>query len=84
MFLLKYAVLNFYECNVQLLLIVICFLGQMTDLYIDKCKFEGRSVVGKIPMLLTLLSEAEIDYILDFFDVPPLTVSTMCVHEGMM
>ena len=54
----------------------------MTDLYIDKCKFQGRDVVGKVPVLLAMLSDsADIDYILDFFEVPPLTVSTMCVFN---
>ena len=41
----------------------------ITDLYIDKFKFKGMNVKSKVPMLLEVLDNYELDTLIDFFEV---------------
>nr|CAD7425399.1 unnamed protein product [Timema monikensis] len=42
--------------------------GMITDMYIDKHKFKGANVKGKVPQLLEVLDKYELKKLLDFFD----------------
>ena len=39
----------------------------ITDLFIDKFKFKGQNVKGKVPQLLEVLDNYELQTLLDFF-----------------
>jgi Bardet-Biedl syndrome 7 protein len=40
----------------------------ITDLYIDRHKFKGINVKGKIPQLLEVLDKYDLQNLLNFFD----------------
>nr|CAD7202429.1 unnamed protein product [Timema douglasi] len=42
--------------------------GMITDMYIDKHKFKGANVKGKVPQLLEVLDKYELNKLLNFFD----------------
>lgn len=42
--------------------------GMITDLYIDKFKFKGQNVKGKVPALLEILDSYELGNLVNFFD----------------
>ena len=42
-------------------------LGMITDLYIDKYKFKGQNVKGKVPTLLEVLDNYDLQTLIDFF-----------------
>lgn len=42
--------------------------GMITDLYIDKFKFKGQNVKGKVPALLEVLDNYELDGLIAFFE----------------
>jgi len=42
--------------------------GMITDLYIDKFKFKGQNVKGRVPALLEVLDNYELDTLVNFFD----------------
>ena len=39
----------------------------ITDLYIDKYKFKGQNVKGKVPALLEVLDNYDLQTLIDFF-----------------
>ncbi|ELU07577.1 hypothetical protein CAPTEDRAFT_117810 [Capitella teleta] len=41
--------------------------GMITDLYIDKFKFKGQNVKGRVPMLLEVLDDYDLNNLVDFF-----------------
>ena len=41
--------------------------GMVTDLYIDKYKFRGQNVKSKVPMLLSVLDNYDLQNLIDFF-----------------
>ena len=41
--------------------------GMVTDLYIDKYKFRGQNVKSKVPMLLSVLDNYDLQNLTDFF-----------------
>ncbi|XP_063692711.1 Bardet-Biedl syndrome 7 protein homolog [Bolinopsis microptera] len=43
--------------------------GMITDLYIDKFKFKGLNVKSKVPMLLEVLDNYELETLVDFFEI---------------
>lgn len=43
--------------------------GMITDLYIDKFKFKGLNVKSKVPMLLEVLDNYELESLVDFFEI---------------
>lgn len=45
--------------------------GLITDLYVDKHKFKGRSVQHRIPQLMTLLERYNYDEVVAYFDERP-------------
>ncbi|KAK2563629.1 Bardet-Biedl syndrome 7 protein [Acropora cervicornis] len=42
--------------------------GMITDLYIDKFKFKGMNVKSKVPILLEVLDNYDLQNLVDFFD----------------
>ncbi|EDO41699.1 predicted protein, partial [Nematostella vectensis] len=42
--------------------------GMITDLYIDKFKFKGMNVKSKVPMLLEVLDNYDVQNLVDFFE----------------
>eukprot|EP00118_Oscarella_pearsei_P011995 m.84946 g.84946 ORF g.84946 m.84946 type:complete len:230 (+) comp36418_c0_seq15:2058-2747(+) len=42
--------------------------GMITDLYIDKFKFKGINVKGKVPQLMSVLEEYDFESLVEFFD----------------
>ncbi|KAJ9601052.1 hypothetical protein L9F63_000787 [Diploptera punctata] len=42
--------------------------GMITDLYIDRHKFKGVNVKGKVPQLLEILDKYDLDNLLNFFE----------------
>jgi hypothetical protein len=42
--------------------------GMITDLYIDRHKFKGINVKGKIPQLLEVLDKYDLQNLLNFFE----------------
>ena len=42
--------------------------GMITDLYIDKFKFKGQNVKGKVPALLEVLDNYELEGLITFFE----------------
>jgi Bardet-Biedl syndrome 7 protein len=44
----------------------------ITDLYIDRHKFKGINVKGKIPQLLEVLDKYDLQTLLNFFDQHPV------------
>ena len=43
--------------------------GMITDLYIDKFKFKGMNVKSKVPQLLEVLDNYELESLVDFFEM---------------
>ena len=43
--------------------------GMITDLYIDKFKFKGQNVRGKVPALLEILDNYDFNILCQFFEV---------------
>ena len=43
--------------------------GMITDLYIDKVKFKGQNVRGKVPALLEILDNYDFNTLCQFFEV---------------
>ena len=41
--------------------------GMITDLYIDKYKFKGQNVKAKVPALLEVLDNYDLQTLIDFF-----------------
>ncbi|XP_043917464.1 Bardet-Biedl syndrome 7 protein [Protopterus annectens] len=44
--------------------------GMITDLFIDKFKFKGTNVKTKVPLLLEILDNYELNALISFFDSP--------------
>ena len=44
--------------------------GMITDLFIDKFKFKGQNVKGKVPSLLEVLDNYDLQSLIDFFQQP--------------
>ena len=42
--------------------------GMITDLFIDKFKFKGTNVKSKVPQLLEVLDNYELDNLIGFFE----------------
>lgn len=42
--------------------------GMITDLYIDKFKFKGVNVKGKVPALLEILDNYDLQTLVEFFN----------------
>lgn len=42
--------------------------GMITDLYIDKFKFKGHNVKGKVPALLEVLDNYDLQSLVQFFE----------------
>jgi Bardet-Biedl syndrome 7 protein len=40
----------------------------ITDLYIDKFKFQGLNVKAKVPSLMSVLEDYDLDRLLEFFE----------------
>ncbi len=45
----------------------ILFVGMITDLFIDKFKFKGQNVKSKVPMLLEVLDNYDLQNLIEFF-----------------
>lgn len=46
------------------------FAGMITDLYIDKHKYNGINVKSKVPMLMEVLDRHDFNALVDFFQTP--------------
>lgn len=63
-----------YQYFTNSLLIVIdvcvcyCFSGMITDLYIDKFKFKGQNVRGKVQALMETLDNYDFNNLVNFFE----------------
>jgi len=58
---------------VQSLFTSYCFLlfvGMITDLYIDKYKYNGANVKNRVPLLMDVLDKQDFDALVDFFQTP--------------
>lgn len=42
--------------------------GMITDLYIDKFKFKGQNVKGRVPALLEVLDNYDLQTLVQFFE----------------
>ena len=42
--------------------------GMITDLFIDKFKFKGQNMKGKVPNLLEVLDNYDLQSLIQFFD----------------
>ena len=43
----------------------------ITDLFIDKFKFKGQNVKSKVPMLLEVLDNYDLNNLVEFFQATP-------------
>lgn len=43
----------------------------VTDLYMDRASFKGQNVKDKVPNLLELLDNCDLESLLDFFEIAP-------------
>ncbi len=50
--------------------LILTVAGMITDLFIDKFKFKGQNVKSKVPNLLEMLDNYELDNLIDFFNQP--------------
>ena len=57
-------VTDLFECCYSLNVVT----GMVTDLYIDKYKFRGQNVKSKVPMLLSVLDNYDLQSLIDFFN----------------
>ena len=62
--LFKYYFKSLYINDLSL----IYFTGMLTDLYIDKFKFRGINVKSKIPSLMAILADYNLQDLIDFFE----------------
>jgi hypothetical protein len=46
------------------------YLGMITDLYIDKHKYNGVNVKNRVPLLMEVLDKQDFDALVDFFQSP--------------
>lgn len=46
-------------------------VGMITDLFIDKFKFKGQNVKSKVPMLLEVLDNYDLNNLVEFFQATP-------------
>jgi hypothetical protein len=44
----------------------------VTDLYMDRASFKGQNVKDKVPSLLELLDNCDLEKLLEFFEIAPL------------
>jgi len=47
---------------------VITVVGMITDLYIDKFKFKGQNMKGRVPALLEVLDNYDLQTLVQFFE----------------
>ena len=47
------------------------FSGMITDLFIDKFKFKGQNVKSKVPLLLEVLDNYDLNNLVEFFQATP-------------
>lgn len=50
---------------------LILFAALVTDLYMDRASFKGQNVKDKVPKLLELLDNCDLESLLEFFEVAP-------------
>jgi len=46
----------------------IFYAGMITDLYIDKFKFKGQNMKGRVPALLEVLDNYDLQSLVQFFE----------------
>jgi Bardet-Biedl syndrome 7 protein len=52
-------------------MIILFFVsGMITDLYIDKHKYNGVNVKSRVPQLVDVLEKHNFDELIDFFQAP--------------
>lgn len=59
---IQFLLTNFLYCC------MIVFTGMITDLFIDKFKFKGSNVKTKVPQLLEVLDNYELENLIGFFE----------------
>lgn len=51
------------------------FTALITDLYMDRASFKGQNAKDKVPKLLEVLDDCDLETLLNFFEITPPVVA---------